>query len=76
VKEMKTLNGRPSNLGTMYFKRYENGGYIRKYCVGYCPNCKTKIGLTSQEIKEFVDNTSGGFSSFISRLVHTKIIIP
>lgn len=72
----KTSNGRPSKLGSMYFEKTEFGGYVRKYCVGYCPKCKTKIGLTAEELKEFSQNLPGFIPSFFARLFKARIIIP
>jgi len=71
----KTQNGRPSKLGSMYFEE-KDGIYIRKYCVGYCPKCKTKIGLTPEELREFTENLPGFIPSLFARLLKARIIIP
>jgi len=72
---MITHNGRPAKLGGMYF---DGEGEItkRRYCVGYCPKCKTKIGLTTNELREFTDNLPGFFKQLTWKLLKARIIVP
>jgi hypothetical protein len=71
---MITQNGRPSRLGMLYFEQYEGGGRRMKFCVGYCPNCKTKIGLTKEELEELAVPSASKL--FVWRLLRAKIIVP
>ena len=72
---MKTQNGRPSNLGSMYFENHDNGISTRKFCVGYC-SCGKKIGLTSEELRKFTEHMPGFMPDLISRLFKLKILLP
>lgn len=65
----KTKNGRPAGLGSFYV---DNNDYRMKFCVGYCPQCKTKIGLTTDEIKEFVDRTPSRIALFFYRFFRMR----
>jgi len=74
---MTTQNGRPSHLGAIYFEHNEEFGIsTRKYCAGYCPKCKTKIGLTPDELKDFSFQLPSKSKNFLLRLLHLKIIMP
>ena len=73
---MITTNGRPSRIGNLYFENIEGGGRMRKYFVSYCPSCKKKIGLTSEELEKFSENLPGKAMSFIARLANLRIILP
>ncbi|XOB41813.1 MAG: hypothetical protein ACKKMS_00215 [Candidatus Nealsonbacteria bacterium] len=73
---MKTQNGRPAKIGSMYFEHYDNGGVVRKFTLCYCPSCKRKIGLTPEELNKFAENMPGLLLEFISRLVRLRVILP
>lgn len=73
---MKTENGRPAKLGSMYFERNEEFGIsIRKFTIGYC-ECKKKIGLTSGELREFAQNMPGFMPDLVERLFRLRIMLP
>jgi len=71
---MTTQNGRPAQMGSIYWEEYEGGGRKMKFCVGYCPNCKTKIGLTKEDLEELALPTAPKL--FLLRLLRAKLIIP
>lgn len=53
----KTKDGRPSHIGSLYIEQCDNGSSRWKYCVGYCPSCRQKMGLNSDELKELYSAT-------------------
>lgn len=69
-----TNNGRPARLGQMYFEHFDNGAVVRKYCVGYIEG--KKIGLTTEELRQFAENMPSFFPEFLHRLFRAKILIP
>jgi len=71
---MITQNGRPAQLGSIYWEEYEGGGRKMKFCMGYCPKCKTKIGLSKEEMNEL--DVPAYPKLFLLRLLKAKIIIP
>jgi len=72
---MKTYNGRPAQLGSMYFEYNECGLSKRKFCVGYC-ECGKKVGLTSAELQDFSEHMPLAPVQFIAKLLKTRVIIP
>lgn len=73
---MKTENGRPSKLGSMYFERNEEYSIsIRKFCLGYC-KCGKKFGLTSGDLREFAQNMPGFMPDLVERLFRLRIMLP
>ena len=71
----KTFNGRPANLGSMYFEMKE-GISRTKYCVGYCESCGDKMGLSNQELKEMAMHLPNSRIAFLSKLLRMRIIFP
>ncbi len=72
----KTKNGRPAQIGSIYFEEYDDGRRVMKFCVGYCPECQTKIGLTRQELNELSYLLPTGWQIFISRLLRARFVLP
>jgi len=65
------LNGRPQSLGGIF---HEEGRL--KFNVGYCPNCKRKLGLTSEELEELSFMIPSRTKTLIWKLMHLKVVIP
>ena len=73
---MKTLNGRPAKLGSMYFEKHEDGNSTRKFCLGYCEKCNAKFGMTSWDLREFAHNMPGFIPDLVERLFRLRIVVP
>jgi len=71
MRAIITKNGRPAGFGSMFI----DDGNI-KYCVGYCQNCREKIGLTGQALNELAEKLPGRIRFFIWRITNAKIAIP
>lgn len=70
------LPGKKAHLGSMYFEKTEEGITHRKYCVGYC-QCGRKIGLFTEQAREFCENSMIGYlPKVLRRVFKTQIIIP
>ena len=59
----------------MYFDE-TNGFPQRKFTVGYCRKCGDKIGLTSDELREFAENMPGYFPDLLERMFKIRILLP
>ena len=72
---MQTKNGRPAKLGSMYID--DSRGYRAwAYCVGYCPNCQEKIGMSSDDMNEFVYNMPGFFMKLLKNISRIRLDFP
>ena len=69
----KTFNGRPANLGSMYFDKKDGS---MKYCTGYCDGCGTKMGLSNEDLKEMAHHLPSHKTMFLARLLKARIIVP
>lgn len=77
IMEKETLGGRPQRIGRLYCEtNYGTGQDTLKITVGYCPQCKHKVGLDKKELEELAKELPPRFWFFIQRLLHTRIIVP
>ena len=71
---MTTQNGRPAQLGSVYWENLDGGGRKMRFCMGYCPKCGHKFGLTKEEMNKLeIPNYP---KLFLLRLLKAKILIP
>lgn len=68
MKAIITKNGRPAGFGSLF---HEDNRV--KWCCGYCPECKEKIGMTTEEIEEFGMRMPGKFYTTLWRLMRMKL---
>lgn len=65
------LMGRPQNIGGLF---HEEGRL--KFNIGYCPNCKLKLGMTNQELENLALHIPGRAKTLLWKLCHLRIIFP
>lgn len=61
--------------GAMYFDADEHNQRRLMYCVGYCPDCKKKIGVTSEQLSEIYLGMPNKWQEFWYKLSHIRIVI-
>jgi len=65
------LNGRPQALGGLF---HEEG--VLKFNVGYCPDCKRKLGLTNEELEELAIHIPSRTRTLLWKLMHLRVVLP